>query len=104
MYFHLEIINIMKASDHGSIHTWSQGSAVLWYYGNMLLWYYGNMLLWYYGNMLLWYYGNMYTKKLPRIIPATIIQVTITPFFVVLRFVLFTSLLYPSSNSALSIV
>jgi len=80
MYFHPEIINIMKASDHGSIHTWSQGSAVLWYY------------------------GIMYTKKLPRIIPATIIQVTITPFFVVLRFVLFTSLLYPSSNSALSIV
>jgi len=34
MYFHLEIINIMKASDHGSIHTWSQGSAVLWYYVN----------------------------------------------------------------------
>jgi hypothetical protein len=88
MYFHLEIINIMKASDHGSIHTWSQGSAVLWYYGIMVL----------------WYYGIMYTKKLPRIIPATIIQVTITPFFVVLRFVLFTSLLYPSSNSALSIV
>jgi len=78
----------MKASDHGSIHTGSQGSAVLWYYGIMVL----------------WYYGIIYTKKLPRIIPATIIQVTITPFFVVLRFVLFTSLLYPSSNSALSIV
>jgi|KBSMisStaDraftv2_1062788.scaffolds.fasta_scaffold102736_3 hypothetical protein len=56
------------------------------------------------GHKVAWYYGIMYTKKLPRIIPATIIQVTITPFFVVLRFVLFTSLLYPSSNSALSIV
>jgi hypothetical protein len=72
--------------------------------GHKVARYYGIMVLWYYGIMVLWYYGIMYTKKLPRIIPATIIQVTITPFFVVLRFVLFTSLLYPSSNSALSIV
>jgi hypothetical protein len=64
----------------------------------------GHKVARYYGIMVLWYYGIMYTKKLPRIIPATIIQVTITPFFVVLRFVLFISLLYPSSNSALSIV